>query len=185
MKRCWACKTEKPLTAFGVDKSRKDGLQPKCKQCISEYHQKPEVQERVKRYQASEKRKETVRQYLRTDRYMARTRRYAKSEKFKTYGRKYRKTEAAKENIRHQRQLYPNSFKARGAVNNAVRSGALSRAKDAVCSDCGGPATQYHHWSYEPQHWLNVVALCNTCHSKIEGRVGKPKCRPSITRQPR
>jgi ribosomal protein S27AE len=32
-KRCTACKERKPLSAFNRDRSRGDGLQPKCRQC--------------------------------------------------------------------------------------------------------------------------------------------------------
>ena len=32
-KRCWKCQTEKPLEAFGKDKSRPDGKNSRCKAC--------------------------------------------------------------------------------------------------------------------------------------------------------
>jgi 5-methylcytosine-specific restriction endonuclease McrA len=36
MKKCSRCKLEKPLSCFGSDKSRGDGLSYKCKDCASE-----------------------------------------------------------------------------------------------------------------------------------------------------
>jgi cytochrome c553 len=37
LKRCFACKMAKPTSQFSKDKSRSDGLQPKCKACYSVY----------------------------------------------------------------------------------------------------------------------------------------------------
>lgn len=36
-KWCYACATEKPVAAFSKDKSRRDGLQPRCKTCTEIY----------------------------------------------------------------------------------------------------------------------------------------------------
>lgn len=38
MKTCGKCREAKPLNQFSVDKSRRDGLQPKCKACNRAYH---------------------------------------------------------------------------------------------------------------------------------------------------
>ncbi len=35
-KRCWSCKTEKPLSSFTRDCSTKDGMSPRCRACSSE-----------------------------------------------------------------------------------------------------------------------------------------------------
>jgi hypothetical protein len=37
MKLCTACQKEKPLFDFHKDKSRKDGLRNRCKECVSAY----------------------------------------------------------------------------------------------------------------------------------------------------
>lgn len=34
MKRCWKCCQEKPESEFGKDRSRSDGLNPKCRFCV-------------------------------------------------------------------------------------------------------------------------------------------------------
>ena len=36
MKRCSACKRDRPLSDFGCDRSAPDGLQTRCKQCARE-----------------------------------------------------------------------------------------------------------------------------------------------------
>lgn len=38
MKKCHMCRTSKPLTDFGVNRSRKDGLQSNCKLCKQGYN---------------------------------------------------------------------------------------------------------------------------------------------------
>ena len=38
-KRCNTCKIEKPIREFNRHSGLKDGLQPKCRQCTSEYTQ--------------------------------------------------------------------------------------------------------------------------------------------------
>jgi hypothetical protein len=51
MKRCGKCKIEKDESEFSRDKSRKDGLQCKCKRCDKEYSLIPENKERKNEYQ--------------------------------------------------------------------------------------------------------------------------------------
>lgn len=57
------------------------------------------------------------------------------------------------------------NHRARQAVNNAIRDGKLERAATKTCADCGKDAEQYHHESYEKSKYLDVVALCRSCHS--------------------
>lgn len=51
MKRCSRCKQEKPVTEFQKDRSRKDGLQPRCRECQNAvtlaHSRRPEVRERM------------------------------------------------------------------------------------------------------------------------------------------
>ena len=39
MKRCCTCNTEKPETEYSRNKSKSDGLQPRCKACAIAYHE--------------------------------------------------------------------------------------------------------------------------------------------------
>lgn len=53
------------------------------------------------------------------------------------------------------------------AVEYAVKTHRLAPAKTLPCLDCGGPAVEYHHHlGYERRHWLDVVALCDSCHQR-------------------
>lgn len=62
---------------------------------------------------------------------------------------------------------YPLRWKARSAVNCAVKIGKLTRVKDCLCFDCGKPAKEYDHYKrYAEENWLNVQAVCIPCHKK-------------------
>jgi hypothetical protein len=58
----------------------------------------------------------------------------------------------------------PHKWKARNAVNNAIRDGKL--AKGTHCYFCATTERlQAHHEDYN--HPLDVVWLCSTCHGKL------------------
>lgn len=57
---------------------------------------------------------------------------------------------------------------AQWAVTTAIRRGDLLPAKTQVCVRCGDSATEYHHWSYERDCWLQVEAMCPTCHARAD-----------------
>lgn len=57
----------------------------------------------------------------------------------------------------------PEKYKARNAVNNALRDGKIERTP---CYFCGGVhRLQAHHEDYD--HPLDVVWLCASCHGKL------------------
>ena len=51
-------------------------------------------------------------------------------------------------------------------VNNAVRDGKLTKPNS--CVKCGktGCKIYGHHWSYLPEHHLDVLWVCSSCHGK-------------------
>lgn len=57
--------------------------------------------------------------------------------------------------------------KAKGVVRHAVKTGKLPPIKTRVCVICHNVAEEYHHWSYEEKHFLDVIPLCKKCHHKI------------------
>ena len=70
----------------------------------------------------------------------------------------------------------------RSAVTSAVKHGLLPRPATIPCVDCGKPAQEYHHHlGYAPEHWLNVVAVCRTCHRNREDRRYDPSDRSMTT----
>lgn len=65
------------------------------------------------------------------------------------------------------RANHPDRAKAHNAVMNAVGAGILPRARTLGCTHCFAQATQYHHYSYAQEDWLNVVPICRMCHNAI------------------
>lgn len=99
------------------------------------------------------------------------TREYQRTQKFRTqqnhYRQSYRQTRQFKEyskakNI-HDRQS--GKYHARQAVWNAIRAGQLPHPDTLQCHYCPKQAEQYHHWSYLPEHWLDVIPVCVPCHN--------------------
>lgn len=65
----------------------------------------------------------------------------------------------------------PEKRRAQSKLNNAVRDGKIS--KPHGCQHCGASERkiQGHHWSYLPEHWLDVIWLCTGCHGKEHKRL--------------
>lgn len=151
-KRCFDCKKNKPLTEFHKNHTTKDGYQYDCKDCRNN---------RSKDYRKTNEGKIYIRKYMR---------KYRKTEKRKTYFCNYKKSESYKSSIKQSRiktiLKMPERYKARSVVGNAVATGKLPSAITLICS-CGEQAEQYHHPSYEPEHWLDVIPVCRKCHNEL------------------
>ena len=66
--------------------------------------------------------------------------------------------------------------RAHAAVKTAITEGALPAPTGLACADCAGRAYAYHHHrGYDPQHWLDVVALCGSCHARRHLAGGYPR----------
>ncbi len=65
------------------------------------------------------------------------------------------------------REANPEKRRAHTAVYLAIHSGHLVKPDTLKCAECGSPAKHYHHWSYAPEHWLDVIPLCRVCHRKL------------------
>lgn len=63
--------------------------------------------------------------------------------------------------------------KAQYALSNAKRDGKIQVS--GCCEHCGTSEKkiQGHHWSYEPEHWLDVIWLCTSCHGKEHKRLNE------------
>ena len=139
-KRCTKCKQTKPLSEFSKQRRTKDGLKYWCKSCVKACQ---------KAYRQTERGKTT---------HSKGNVKYFKTPKGKAVKRK----DEAKRKIHN-----PNYFKAKDAVNNAIKTSRLPRANTLLCHYCPAQAQEYHHWhGYEPKHWLDVVPACIECHKK-------------------
>ena len=94
-----------------------------------------------------------------------------KQEKHVKARAEYMRTSKGKE-IKRQSYLKrrANDFhkiQAMNKVNNAVAKGDLPRIGTQVCTECGEQASDYHHFSYDEDHWLDVVPYCHDCHMQL------------------
>lgn len=64
---------------------------------------------------------------------------------------------------KNQRIKYPEKYKARTAVSNAIRDGRLTKMSCCVCGDVNSTA---HHEDYSKP--LEVVWVCSKHHKEIE-----------------
>lgn len=56
---------------------------------------------------------------------------------------------------------------ASNAVNYAIKKGLFKKPTTLPCINCGLRADHYHHHlGYDRRHWLDVQALCRSCHKK-------------------
>ena len=59
----------------------------------------------------------------------------------------------------------PEKYAAHKALTIALRRGELAPASACQCADCNSKVAQtLHHHSYHPDHWLDVIPLCRSCH---------------------
>jgi len=73
---------------------------------------------------------------------------------------------------------------AHTAVSLAVREGRLPPL--GTCLLCDQPAAARHHWSYLPEHWLDVVQLCHKHHADVHcGRIPEPTTGKRLKREPK
>lgn len=162
MKKCFKCGIEKELTEFYKHPAMADGHVNKCKECnkkdvrenradkkeyYDEYDRnRPNHEDRVK------KAAERIKELCKSD-------------------------ENFKQSILNNRQKWldqnQHKRKAQHTVNNAKRDGKI--IKSETCEHCGTSEKkiQGHHWSYLPEHWLDVIWLCTSCHGKEHKRLNE------------
>ena len=88
---------------------------------------------------------------------------YLQSAKGKFVIRKYSKTEISKSRQKRYCLRHPERRKAKNAVYLAIQNSELPRPSALKCY-CGNQAEQYHHPSYVPEHWLDVIPVCRKHH---------------------
>lgn len=164
-KTCSKCGETKPLSEYHKDKRNADGLYGHCKSCHYAMTQA---------YAHTDKGKESIKQSAKVNyeerggREKSRIRNAKPSAIEKRA--EYRQTEAGREAQRRKdekrRREQVQKLRAKDAVNNAVKSGALPLVSTLKCAQCGNPAEEYHHISYAREDFLRVTPLCKSCHAK-------------------
>ena len=115
MKTCTKCKVEKDEAEFLKDKSKKDGLDYRCKSCVREYRQSDAYKASQKAYQQTDSYKEYQRAYKQTDSYKASRKEHLQTDAYK----KSQQTDARKAYFK----AYYQKKKAAAAAGNAGQSG--------------------------------------------------------------
>lgn len=128
------------------------------------YEHSPKGKATYNRYRQSEKGKEAQRRWDTSEAGRAKQARYRKTAKWREVRRRHRQTERFRLAEAARRSRSPEKVTARSAVNNALKSGRLT--KPTSCERCGERRPQAHHYlGYAPEHHLAVRWLCTWCHS--------------------
>ena len=148
-KKCSDCKKIKRVSKFYKNKQMISGYYSKCKLCIDsdirEYRKKHKEKYKIYYREYQKKHKDTIRQTNRQ--WYVRHKHDPKIKKASAY---HRKIYLAK---------FPEKYKARNAVNNAIQSGRLKKER---CEVCGAKQVHGHHEDYAKP--LKVVWLCPKHH---------------------
>lgn len=154
--KCKSCGLEKDPSLFY------NGIKSECKECVKA-RTKRNRQEKLEYYQEydrnrpnkEERNQQTIQRVNKN---------YSEDPEFK---QKIQETKRAWAERNQEKR------KAQHAISNALRDGDLVRSTS--CEHCGTSEKkiQGHHWSYLPEHWLDVIWLCTSCHGKEHKRLNE------------
>jgi len=173
MKTCCRCKINKELNEFVKSKRMKDGFSNRCKSChriasIESCRNNPHGRKKAHQKYYQTHKQEHIQKCIewakrnpqKVKEIRLRCRRNLTDDQIKKLN------ECRKKSTKQQRQKFPDKYKARNKVNNAVAKKKIPKVTTLQCIDCGSPAKQYHHHKgYDVEHWLDVVPMCISCHS--------------------
>ena len=157
IKFCNKCKTEKPFSEFYPRKDRPGGFRPWCKDCCKKENKTEKHRNAARKYDNSEKGRANEKRYVEENREAIRKLQRSNAK---------RRNKTPKYIAKRKAYQQTNKYKARLKVCGAVLVGKLPNIKTQTCK-CGKQAEHYHHPSYAPEHWLDVVPLCQDCHFAI------------------
>lgn len=173
-KRCTKCGKEYPATLehFRKSKTCRFGVMSQCRTCERAYQLEHQRERRKtpegKAYMHfSNHRPEVIaRKYKDTERRRA-------TDEFKEYLKEYNSRPETRERVRQAARTYrltqkgKIASKAQMKVRIEIRAGRMPPVNELPCARCGKQAEEYHHWSYEQEHWLDVIPLCTKCHIQV------------------
>lgn len=148
MKKCFKCNIEKPYIEFYKHKQMADGYLNKCKQCTKKdvHNHRDANIDKVRAYDRNRPNK---------------AERAKQSGEYQKTGKGYK---VHLESNQRYRSKFPERYKARTAVGNAVRDKRL--IKPSYCEMCKKECKPHgHHNDYSKP--LSVWWLCASCHSNF------------------
>lgn len=154
--KCKSCGLEKDPSLFY------NGIKSECKEC---------VKTRTKR-----NRREKLEYYQEYDRNRS-NKEERNQQTIQRVNKNYSEDLEFKQKIQETKRAWAernqDKRKAQYAISNALRDGDLVRPD--CCSHCGTSEKkiQGHHWTYLPEHWLDVIWLCTSCHGKEHKRLNE------------
>lgn len=182
LKRCYGCRQIKPQGDFSPKSRQWDGYNTRCKACENAYkksrwvYKRPHVPPGQKRCFTCNEVK-PLEEFNKNQRrckpcQRAINRSYIASEAGRTKRKNYNQSDVGKavmrKAVQNAKARNPEAYKARVAVNNAVRSGKLRKVRNLTCALCNAPAAHYHHYKgYDRVHWLTVQPVCIACHKSL------------------
>lgn len=150
VKICFKCNVEKPLSDYYVHKKMGDGHLNKCKECTKQDVEIREIELRKNPDWIIQERKRGREKHHRL---------YSLNSPFKIDNefkiKKQTAVEASAKRLLKQkeyRKKFPEKFKARQTVNKKTKS---------------KKGFHFHHWSYNSQHYSDVIELSISDHSKL------------------
>lgn len=144
-KVCSKCRLWQPLQEFHRDRHCVDELDCKCKSCKSAYKHSAAGRASARRYNLTASGQASHKSYRQSAKGIA----------------------TKKKRVAAYRKRFPGKRKAQAAVTYAIKLSKIPRASACKCTNCGLQACDYHHESYEKEHWLDVIPLCRACHKLI------------------
>jgi len=134
LSRCKICGNNKPKDEFYLDHRYRNGHGSWCKRCVSEYQKNWYLENKSKILDKQHK-----------------------------YGRTDKGKKVMKETLARMSRKYPEKFKARWTVRDALKSGKLEKRPCLICGDVNSEA---HHHDYTKS--LDVSWLCMKHHRQLE-----------------
>lgn len=165
MKTCIKCKKIKTLDSFNKDSASKDGFRGKCKECrrfdTKKYRLKNSklINEKKRTHYAEKKEeiKERIRKYYSENKEAINEKRAGhyldNSKKIKEYQKKYH-SKNPKIKIKTEQKYnkkYPEKIKAKIKAQRNI--------------DIKTKGNHRHHWSYNEEHYLDVIELSEKDHN--------------------
>ena len=111
MKKCNKCGEDKELSQFSKEKSRKDGLQPSCKECVKEYRKTNADKLKEQKKQHYKANADKFKQYRKANADKLKQYQKANADKIKEYNKQYKKANADKRKEHNKKYQKANADK--------------------------------------------------------------------------